>query len=307
MSDLFIGIGIVMLVSTAIFLLCVALFSRITPLARHLLLILAIVAMVPYALWGRDHLAWARYLPFSNLIILSNIFPEFIAVMAAELWVLWPKFPERRRFVVAMLAVLSVLVLCQPALRLPPICDDVWSGPVCRQTNNATCSPAAAATLLAHYGIPTTEQEMAGLCLTDEQGSLWMGIYRGLKLKTKGLGYRIEVGQYTLEQLKSMPGPFLLRSGLEKDAKVDPIYTEKWGWSPGQQHTVVLYRFTSRGNAMIGDPSVGLEFWTEENLSVLWHGHALRLVKEGPQPEAPPPTEPEQAAVHEPDGSAAWR
>lgn len=281
MWDLFAGMGIVMLVSAAVFLVCVQLFSRINSLSRHLLMVLAIVAMVPYVIWGRESLGWARLLPYSNLIILSNLFPEFLAVMAAELWVLWPQYPQRRISSVILFSLFSVLLMCQPALRVPPKCKDVWLGLVCMQTDYSTCSPAAAATLLDHYEIKTTEQEMARLCLTDHKGSLWMGIFRGLLLKTQDLGYQVEVGHYTLEQLRSMPGPFLLRCGLDVGADVDPSYIDSWGWEPGQQHTVVLYDFLPNGKGMIGDPSVGLEFWTAQDLGVLWHGQTMRLVKVG--------------------------
>src|SRR5258706_483371 len=41
-------------------------------------------------------------------------------------------------------------------LRLPPL-EERWSGRVCRQSSQATCGPAAAATLLAAHGVRSSE------------------------------------------------------------------------------------------------------------------------------------------------------
>ena len=66
-----------------------------------------------------------------------------------------------------------------------------------------------------------------------------------------------------------------MRSG----ATVDPIYTERYSWTPGKLHSVVLYGFAENDRVNIGDPSIGLEQWTVEDLRVLYRGTGLRLVR----------------------------
>jgi hypothetical protein len=56
-------------------------------------------------------------------------------------------------------------------------------------------------------------------------------------------------------------------------------YTKDFGWVPGVSHSAVLFRFTSDGHQVeMGDPSVGREDWSRDDLRVLWHGDGMRLV-----------------------------
>jgi len=52
---------------------------------------------------------------------------------------------------------------------------------------------------------------------------------------------------------------------------------DQWGWIPGMGHSVVVLGQTDDGGFAIGDPSVGLEVWTEDDLNLLWHGNGIRV------------------------------
>lgn len=161
-----------------------------------------------------------------------------------------------------------------------PETNDRWRDGVCLQTSPATCSPAAAATLLRAHGIPATEREMAGLCLTREGGTAAHGLYRGLKLKTAGTPWDVEVIDTDAAGLRAMsPGAAILTVRLDRTPGTDSRYEQLWGWTPGVRHTVVFYRFTGDGKVEMGDPSVGRERWSAKDLGVLWHGEGMRLVR----------------------------
>jgi hypothetical protein len=108
---------------------------------------------------------------------------------------------------------------------------------------------------------------------------MW-GLYRGLKRKTSGAGYRVEMRRQGLDDLDSSGGdPVLLIVGLDKGGHADPRYEEDWGWTPGVRHAVIFYRFAEDELVEMGDPSVGREFWSVQNIRDLWKGYAIRLIE----------------------------
>ena len=148
------------------------------------------------------------------------------------------------------------------------------------QTSAKSCAAACAATLLTMHGIAATEQEMAELCLT-RRGTTWQGLYRGMKRKTAGTPWDVEVVAGSFAALRSLgQGPAILAAGLPPHAPVARIYTERYGWSPGDWHSVLFFGFRGDGLVAMGEPTpgVGRENWTEEDLRVLWRGRGVRLV-----------------------------
>jgi hypothetical protein len=120
---------------------------------------------------------------------------------------------------------------------------------------------------------------MAGLCLT-RQGTTWQGLYRGLKLKTRGTAWDVAVDRCEADELRRLCGsPVLLSVGLDRSSMRDTDYERELGWIPGVSHSVVLERF-SHGAAVIADPSQEMtrEHWDAETLRTLWRGYAFRLV-----------------------------
>lgn len=186
------------------------------------------------------------------------------------------------RRLVAVLALQAVgwYTVVRPLWGAPPPCRDQWQGNICVQTSEKSCAAACAATLLRLHGIRATEPEMAGLCLT-RRGTPWQVLYRGLKLKTAGTPWDVAVVYGSFDDLRSLGrGPAILAAGLPRHAPVPRIYTERYGWSPGDWHSVLFFGFRGDGLVAMGEPTpgVGRENWTEEDLHVLWRGRGVRLV-----------------------------
>jgi len=121
---------------------------------------------------------------------------------------------------------------------------------------------------------------MADLCLT-RQGTTWQGLYHGLKLKTIGTQWDVEVFEGDVGTLHTKADrPVILTVGITKDAHVSSRYTQESGWREGRMHSVLLFAFRRDRRAIIGDPSVasGKEFWHPDELELLWRGRGLRLV-----------------------------
>jgi hypothetical protein len=177
--------------------------------------------------------------------------------------------------------VVAATTLVYPLLGKVPHCGNVWDADgICHQTTDVTCSPAAAATLLRLHGIAATEQEMSELCLT-RKGTSWPGLYRGLKHKTAGTKWDVQVIDCSADELPSYADqPLILSVGLEHNARVDANFSKEYGWQPGVNHSVLLLN-TAGNELRIADPSqpVALETWDRETLGLLWRGLAIRLVE----------------------------
>jgi hypothetical protein len=242
--------------------------------------VLCAAALALNVAYFRHSLRPVRWLPYSNVIILANPNPVLVGVLVGAGAALMPGRAARRSVLLVPLGVLGVWgSYGWLTLPPPPLQEDVWMAGVCRQTSQATCGPAAAATLLARYGIKSNEAEMAKLCLTTIDGTSARGIYRGLKLKTRGTGVRVEPYFGSIDDLCDAGGPVMLLVRLDERPGVDPRFREKWGWVPGVPHVVVMVRCGSKEVYVMGDPAVGLELWDRKAIETLWHGEGLRLVK----------------------------
>jgi hypothetical protein len=228
----------------------------------------------------RQSLWPVRLLPVTSVMVLGDPNPLLVAVLIGAGAAMMPGSPARRS---VLLVPLGALCLWGSYggffLRTPPL-EEHWTGGVCRQTSQASCGPAAAATLLAAYGVSSSEAEMAELCLTSIDGTSSRGVYRGLKLKTRGMKLRVEPYIGTLAELVKLDGPVLLFVRLDARPDVDPRYETRWGWKPGVAHVVVMYRRRADGRFVMGDPAVGPELWDQKAMETLWHGQGIRLIKE---------------------------
>jgi predicted double-glycine peptidase len=245
--------------------------------------LVALLAFIQF-LW--DHPLLTRLIPASNVIVLGNLQPPLSALLGGLAWGLIARSPRRKLLFVAPLLAISLWRGYGRLFEPVPPTRERWKGEVCRQTSDATCSAAAAVTLLRVHGIATTETEMARLSLTRRDGTTVLGRYRGLVLKTRDTPWRVEpVVSADLETLRRLAAtsPVIISVGLprgaERDGSVDPRYIEKYGWLPGLRHTVVVLGFAADGQVDIADPSVGRERWDVEDLRVLWQGNGFRLVR----------------------------
>ncbi|TXT30285.1 MAG: hypothetical protein FD138_2303 [Planctomycetota bacterium] len=238
------------------------------------------VVMVGYILLFWDHPCLARWLPYSNLIVLGNAFPLFAAILAGLTCRRLRARPRTRTTAVVLLIVVSVGALIRPLLGTAPVCEASWDGDVCLQTTKHTCSAASAATVLRGVGVTTSEAEMARLCLT-RQGTHWMGLYRGLSQKLSPT-WRIEVFDTAkLETLRqvSPQAPAILTVELPRDVPVGWEYREESGWLPGISHSVVCLGPDGGDQWLIADPANGRERWSTSDLLLLWQGQGMRLTR----------------------------
>jgi predicted double-glycine peptidase len=280
MTDIYIGIAIVLLAAELAGFGAYRLARRGWRWTAVVLALLAAAGLALNVAFFRNSIWPARWLPFSNVIVLGDPNPWLAGILVGVGAALMPGSPARRSVLLAPLAVLCLWGSYGGFFMRPPPLADHWTGRVCRQTSQATCGPAAAATLLAAYGIKSSEGEMAQLCLTNIDGTSTRGVYRGLKLKTRDKKMRVEPYLGKIEDLCKVEGPVLLFVRLDSRAGVDPRYQSKWGWQPGVAHTVVMYRYRSDGRFLMGDPAVGAELWDRKAIETLWHGEGIRLVKE---------------------------
>jgi hypothetical protein len=280
-SDIWTAIGVMSCLSAAGALLSGRYFYSDKGQRVVLLLTLAVFATTYFLFYASGQLFWARLVPDSASIVYTNLAAVFAGLGSGWAWRL-PKTPTwRRASLASVMAMTSLAAVCWPllsiALRPPPEGQDVWNKSVAMQTSWATCSPAAAATLFYAEGIEVSERDMIPLCLTDRSGTPTLGLYRGIKLIADQNDRQVEIVDPDLAKLlDDNDWPVLLAVQLPHGID-DRRYVDQWGWIPGMGHSVVALGRMWDGGIIIGDPSVGLERWTEADLRVLWQGNGVRV------------------------------
>lgn len=284
MSDLIISLIIVLLLSSAAFVVAVRCCRLASQPVLNLVALLTLATGGLYFLFVWDQAVLASLVPVSGLIVLGNWFPVFAGFLAGIVWC-QRAGTMRRAIVTTFLAAVSVFALVAPMFGANPICSENWKGDICLQTTPYTCTPASAATLLRVHGIDATESEMAELCLT-RKGTNWMGLFRGLLLKTQGSPWKVEVFDVPAEGTREgVDGPAILVARLPGDQSTSQL-VDTSGWIPGQAHSVVLLGDLNDDLVIVGDPSFGRELWRRSELQLLWTGRGIRLVPRDPSESA---------------------
>lgn len=282
--DLLYGYGVMTGLTVILFLLGVVIGSRVSRTFSLGVLVFLVGMIVLYLRYLWDDMLLSNLLPFSNLIVIGNWLPPLTGIIAGVAWKSMPGSMRRRNGYTVVEFLIAALAMILPVWGQAPLCNDHWDHQICRQTSNQTCTAACAATLLKLHGLNASEQEMAELCLTNSSGTSWQGLYRGLSLKTRGTDLAVEVLPCEIHDLMLLTrSPAILVVGIPQGVEVDPIYTESYGWGVGELHSVVFFGFTPEGYAKIGDPEIGMEHWTWEDLETLVRGRAVRLVRERPK------------------------
>ncbi|TWT83236.1 hypothetical protein CA13_47010 [Planctomycetes bacterium CA13] len=282
MDDLGIATATILSLSLVVGLVCGGRFYPQEGQKPILAITLVVSAMFAFLFYAAGRLFWARWIENSAVIEWSNWTPLLAAAAAGWVFRL-PQTPLWRRVGLSLLLGLAaVLAGLWPFLGIwlrpaTPAGHQLAQG-ITLQTSWATCSPAAASTFLRAGGIEATEQDLIPLCLTDSSGTPTLGLYRGVKLMANQNGRDVQAVSMTLDQLESDDDwPVLIMVKLPEFGVDLSLYADQWGWIPGLGHTVVALGRTPQGHFVIGDPSVGRELWTRENLEVLWHGDAIRF------------------------------
>lgn len=228
----------------------------------------------------RHNAVISQLLPLDSLIVAGNWFGLWCGVLAGLAMRASRGNALRKAVPGALLMMTGLVALVYPVYgSIPQSVPHQTADGYCLQTNEVSCSPACAVTLLRMKGIEATEAEMIGRCLCRD-GTAWQGLFRGLRQKTRGTDYRVEVRNADLQELRNMtPGYLLLSVGIDLWQECDPIYLEEYGWSRGKYHSVILTRFLDEeGCVEMIDPDVGLERWSLEDLQTLYRGMTIRLV-----------------------------
>ncbi len=281
MSDIWIAIAVMACVAAGAGLLAARYLYTEKGQVVMLLLALSIAGAFFFVLFLAGQLFWARLVPNSAAIIYTNLAAVFAGLGAGWGWRL-PNTPAWRRAMIATgLGVVSLAAIVWPllsmALRPPPQGGDDWLGPVAMQSSWATCSPAAAATLLNAEGMRVSERDMVPLCLTDYDGTPTLGLYRGVKIIASRNNRRVEIVDRSLDKLlRDNDWPVLMAVRLPRGVD-DPRFESEWGWIPGMGHSVVALGRRPDGSLIIADPATGLELWPESKLITLWQGAGLRI------------------------------
>jgi hypothetical protein len=241
-------------------------------------ILLAVCVMGIYlsCLWNSPLLV--SLLPFSSAVILGNWLVPCGGFLSGVLVFNRGIHPLRRGLLGCSLLLLSAYSLAGPVLGTAPRCANVEFERILEfQTTDTTCSAACAAGLLRLHGIAATEREMASLCLT-RRGTHWLGVYRGLKLKTAGTEWDVVAERLTIPQILSAgstPGVLSLSlSGWAASRTEDSALAGLAG------HSVVLLGTRQPGEVAVFDPSpdYGFDVWTEAALCGVDSAIRLRLV-----------------------------
>jgi hypothetical protein len=281
MSDIWIAAAVMSCVCAVAALVAARYLSTDKGQSVMLCLALSIVASIFFLLYFAGQLFWARIVPSSAAIIYTNLAALFAGLGAGWAWRL-PRTPQWRQVGMAVaLGGASLAAILWPllsiTLRPPPAGQNKWEGPVAMQTSWATCSPAAAATLLTAEGISVSERDMIPLCLTDYDGTPTLGLYRGIKLVATRNQRRVEIVDRSLDRLLvENDWPVLAAVRLPRGVD-DPRFEQEWGWIPGMGHSAVILGRSPDGQFVVADPAVGLELWSESKLKTLWNGSGLRV------------------------------
>jgi len=241
--------------------------------------------MAAYMLWIWDRPLLIQVLPFSSAIVLGNWLPLvgafFAGICICTEKILW----VRRMLLGTTLGCLCCYSLVSPLLGQAPECEttEVSGGLLRYQTTPQTCSAACAAGLLRLHGIPATEEELARLCLT-RQGTHWLGVFRGLKIKTANTEWDVVVEEISPKDLTRGENPAgVLALTFSKRSREHSIES---GFDSEVGHTVVSLGTSAWGTLHVFDPSpdYGFESWNDRILADVETGILLRLVSRNGKP-----------------------
>jgi hypothetical protein len=281
-ADVYLAIALSQLIFIGLITTGATLARRMSRAGAAVVLLVGVGALLVHALLLLDNVIAARWLPVSSLIVLGNLSVPVVGLLIGVGMRQLPRPWWRRAILLVPLAGLCLYKAYSPVFASPPQTFNRWQGAVCMQTSDSTCAAAATATLLAYHHILATESQMAQHCFTSPAGTTMHGIYRGLKIMTRGTPLRVRPITGDRETLRAalQDGPVLISVGLRRGQQADPRYASLWGWTPGTMHTVIVYSIDTHDRVQIGDPRIGLEFWDIDGIRTLWHGQGWQLVKE---------------------------
>jgi len=254
--------------------------------ARRALFVSSIVIGIFSYLFSVRPDLFTKISPFSFAVFYSNLYPFAVALfIPVMLHKGKSRFHKIRIFVLSLILFFITLVPCDYFWGVRPeyFENRIDENGVCIQSSMDTCSAAAAVTLLYHFGIETTEQQVAGLALTRKgRGTNRLGLFRALNIITKNRGtYKVHLEHLSAEDLLQKNKPAIVTVGLsENPSTPEEINMARlYNWDPGVVHDVAFLGLDKKhpGKVKIGEPQFGLETWHQEHLEVLFRQMAIYL------------------------------
>jgi hypothetical protein len=244
-----------------------------------------------YALERSPNLAWGSMaLGLRDLVFYCNVSFEGVCVLLVLMWrsIREGTVGRPRKFANLRAGFLS-LPLLGGALwsyswmfaPLPvPLAGVLDKTGYMQQTTDDSCSAAAAAMLLHHYGIDTTEAEMARVCLTRAgAGTPPAGLYRGLAIEGAKKGLHPVLVNLKPDEFYKLGGPAIIAVSLKPGTPPKiAARMEEYGWRPGVRHAVTVFGGGKDGKPLdVADPTFGREPWPLGDMEWIWDDRALVL------------------------------
>ncbi len=123
-----------------------------------------------------------------------------------------------------------------------------------KQYSQFYCGLACLASVVKYYGGETTQEKLREISGTTLNGTSLLGLYQA----AQNIGFEAGGYEADIENLKELDEPVILH--IIKDQTLE--------------HFVVCYGF-EKGKFTIGDPASGIEYYTEEELAILWKSKTL--------------------------------
>jgi hypothetical protein len=266
-TDILIALAVMLVISAIVAYLGAKLGRRLPPRASLLLAIFAAGVLVAYAIWYLDDIVLARIFPLANVIVYGNPQGPAMGLLAGLAAVRMPGSPRRRAVLVVPLLIVGLWRVISPVTGAPPpIGPNRWTNDVCRQSSKSSCSAASAATVLRSIGIDANEREMIRECLTHAEGTATLGLFRGLKVKTRGTAWEVVPFSGDADSLAHAPLLAVISIGL-------PGLPREW--LGGANHSVVIFGVDASGTFDVGDPFAGRQRWTRDQLRAAYAGEGI--------------------------------
>ncbi|TWU39077.1 Peptidase C39 family protein [Novipirellula aureliae] len=251
----------------------------------------------PVFSWFLSEQLWlAKFIPVSGAVVWSNFTPVLLAVAAGTVFANQANSILRRGMVGTPLLVIAMACLIGPMARpvIRPLAGfdfdgaqsqaSQWRNGVCLQSHESTCCPASAATLLKLHGVDSTEQEMARACLTGQDGTSSLGLFRGLSTATRQASKKACVANRNPESWTSgnqLPVIALVRFESCLPARqthfTDRYFRLTSYGDHREGHAVVVVGHTDDGDWQISDPAVGRVTWSDQQFRSRFTGQAIYL------------------------------
>lgn len=244
----------------------------------------SLVFTIAFVCFFAGDLAWAKIIPNSGVLTWTNLVPIFLSLAAGVSGSTVGLRHWQRSAVKSGFLLLSAIYLLTPVVRpqLFPATVDVagtWKKDVCLQSHEATCAPAAAATLLRQHGITVDELQMVTECLSSNRGTVPLGLYRGIARVAEDHGRQAKIASRTpwhwidAGQLPNVAIVSLHRVPLA-NARPHQRLTAMLG-PQAEGHAVTILGRSDGGRWIVGDPAVGLVTWSDEELKSRFTGDAI--------------------------------